>query len=164
MKNTEHKSKAVEIISKLVTLVGVTAGIILVSIGAIMILQSFLTIYVFGIDTPQYGGYNEFSCEMYDVEKIKARKLSGYQSFGPIAAPVNIDKSSPQNTKIKKELSQEDKEFLSKKYEECKEKTKKEGKEKFIRGEKHDIANGIAFLITGFALLFFYKTKRKKKA
>jgi hypothetical protein len=46
--------KATEIIKNLINLVGVTAGIIITAIGSIMLLNSFLKLYVFGIETDSY--------------------------------------------------------------------------------------------------------------
>ncbi len=45
---------ALDIIKNLVKLVGTSAGIILFSIGAVMLLNSFLKLYVFSLETDSY--------------------------------------------------------------------------------------------------------------
>jgi len=61
-----------------------------------------------------------------------------------------------------KKLTEEDKKFLKKKYEECIEKAKKDDEEAFVQRKKMDLTDGLAFLIVGFALLFFYQRRRGK--
>jgi len=155
-------NKAVKIIKSLTDLVGVTAGIILASIGAIMFLNSVFNLYIFNIKTPEYMYSDEYRCSQFDVDRIEAERLTG-RGAGPVAmqlgAPNMTAVSNPRAQAP--ELTKEQKEALQKKFKECKEKVRKESEEKFETGEKRHIATGLAFMIVGFPLIFFYQRRKR---
>jgi hypothetical protein len=155
--NVVTASKAEGIIKSLVNLVGVTAGIIIVSIGSIMFLESVFKIYIFDIKEDRYNSF-EYRCEQFDIDSVEARRLVGTN----LNMPVSLSPVKENSQKISK-LTKEDKEFLRKKFEECKKETKKEAQEDFERREKMDIAEGIAFMLVGFPLLYFYQRRRKTR-
>ena len=154
--NTASVSKAVDIIKNLVNLVGITAGIIIASIGGVMFLNSILKLYIFDIKTDRFSSF-EYRCNQFDLDNIRARKLVG-GGFNPM--PIEVEMIEKNNQKNKK-LTEEDKKFLKKKYEECIEKAKKDDEEAFVQRKKMDLTDGLAFLIVGFALLFFYQRRKK---
>lgn len=167
-KNKENKvhpstaTKAEGIIKSLVTLVGVTAGIIIMAIGVIMFLESVFKIYVFDLKQDRYNSY-EYRCQQYDVDSIKANRLLGNRGLMPIELELGMAQSGNGKTDKDKDLTKEDIKFLKEKYSECKKEVKEEAEKNFQRGEKMDIAEGTAFMIVGFALLFFYQRRRKNK-
>jgi len=143
------------IIKSLVSLVGVTAGIIITAIGVIMFLESVLKIYIFDLKQDRYNSF-EYRCEQYDIDSIEARRLME-RDFDGVRVDIAMN---PSSEKVKK-LTKENKKFLQNKYKECKKEAKEEAEKQFQRGEKMDIAEGIAFMITGFTLLYFYQRKRR---
>ena len=149
---TENKSNAVKIVSSLVNLVGVTAGIIIVAIGSIMFLESIFKIYIFDIKEDKYNSF-EYRCDQFDIDNIEARRLLG-QDFGPIHAKTIV--------KDIKNLSEEEKEFLRKKYNQCVEDAKQKSQKQYLNNRKMNIATGLAFIIVGFPLLYFYQRRRKR--
>ncbi len=151
-------SKAGEIIKNLVNLVGVTAGIIIVSIGAIMFLESVFKIYIFDLKQDRYNRF-DYRCEKFDIDSIEAMRLTGRGDLGVLN---EVQLSATKKTEKAKKLTKEEKDFLRKKYQECKKEVKIEAQKDFERGEKMDIAEGIAFMLVGFPLLFFYQRRRKK--
>jgi len=158
-------SKAEGIIKSLVNLVGVTAGIIIVSIGSIMFLESVFKIYIFGID---HGRYNSFAyrCDQFDIASVEARRLIGTNTnltvdVAMLELPEKRLNSKDEKKQKQKRLTKEEVQFLQTKYKECKKEAKQEAKENFERGEKMDIAEGIAFMLVGFLLLYFYRRKRR---
>ena len=153
-------SKAEGIIKNLVNLVGVTAGIILTSIGAIMFLDSVFKLYVFDVKQDRYNNW-EYQCQQYDIDSIEARRLVGDNFVGPLGA-IEI-RPKKEVEKEDKKLTKEEKEFLEKKFKECKKEAKETAEKNFQRREKMDIADGIAFMVVGFALLYFYQRRRKSK-
>ena len=160
--NKEYNTKAVTIISKLINLVGVTAGIILVSIGGIMLLQAMLKLYVFGIEQGRFASQDYFTCGVYDIDRMHAQSLTHIPS-GPQPLEIAPPKFATQKpAKTYEDLSAEDKEFLRTKYEECIKKEKEGQIKSFKRDKKMDIADGVAFLLIGALLLFFYQRKKKK--
>jgi len=154
--NDTKTTKVIELIGKLTKLVGVSAGIVLISIGGIMLLQAILKLYVFDIKTSQYPTIYG-ACDVYDIDRLRAVSLTG--SPAPVLDPEPI--KSSRNTKKYSELTKEDKEFLKRKYSECIKKEQKSREESFSRDMKMDIANGIAFSLVGSLLLFFYGRRRK---
>jgi len=156
-KNPSTTGKVEGIIRSLVSLVGVTAGIIITTIGVIMFLESIFKIYVFDLKQDRYNRF-DYRCEQFDVDSIEARRLMGQGDFNNIA---RIDIAIKPSSEKAKKLTKEDKEFLQNKYKECKKEAKEEAQNDFQRSEKMDIAEGIAFMITGFTLLYFYQRKRK---
>ena len=150
--------KSINIIKNLVNLVGVTIGIIISSIGVIMFLESVLKLYIFDLKQDRYNSF-EYRCQQYDIDSIEAQRLIGQGDFIPM--DINLKRQSNTN-KIKK-LTREDKRFLQNKYKECKKESKEEAEKQFQRGEKMNIAEGIAFMVTGFTLLYFYQRRKKSK-
>ena len=151
-----NENKAVKIVKSLVGLVGVTAGIIISAIGAIMFLESIFKVYVFDVQNGRYNNY-EYRCEQYDVDSIEARRLVGDNiHMLETKAPV-------KNKDAIKELTEKQRTFLKNKYKECKIESKEDSYKDFINGEKMDIATGIAFILVGLPLLYFYQRRRKDK-
>ncbi len=154
----DENSKAVKIVKSLINLVGVTAGIILASIGAIMFLSAIFNLYVFNIKSPEYSYGDYYKCDIFDVDRIEASILLGSNNSPEIAlkAPTN----KVQKEKVS-QLTEEQKKKLREKYKECVEKLKKDNEEKFKTSEKRHIATGLSFMIVGFPLIFFYQRKKK---
>ena len=152
---SESTSKAVGVIKSLVSLVGVTVGIIISVIGAIMFLESIFKLYVFDVQEGRYSNYT-YRCEQYDIDSIEARRLVG-MDFGPA-----IQVKTPSTKKIAK-LTEAEKKKLREQYTKCKKEAKEEAHKSFVNGEKMDIATGIAFILVGLPLLYFYQRKRKDR-
>lgn len=157
-KKTENQNitKAESIISNLINLAGVTIGIIILSIGAIMFFKSIFKLYILDIKQDRYNSF-DYQCNIYDIDRIEASRLTGIGDIEPAA--INLERKQKEN----KKLTEEEKEFLRKKYQECKEKVKKENEENFVRGQKIDIADSIAFILVGIPLIYFYQRRRKSK-
>jgi hypothetical protein len=159
--NPMASSKAEGIIKSLVNLVGVTAGIIIVSIGAVMFLESIFKIYIFDLKQDRYSRF-DYRCEQYDIDSIKARKLIGDRDF-LMEGALNVAPIKQAKDKKNKKLTKEEEKFLERKYKECKLEAKTEAEKDFQRKEKMDIAEGIAFMLVGFPLLYFYQRRRRSK-
>ncbi len=147
-------SKITKIVNNIINLIGVTVGIVITVIGAIMLISSFLKVYVFHIEY-KYDGCNDFSynkCEQFDIDTIGANRLMGNK-------PVTL---SPTSEKQILKLTKEEKEKLRKKYKECQQEAEQKSHEKFLIREKNHLATGIAFVIVGLLLLFFYQKRNRK--
>jgi len=72
-----------------------------------------------------------------------------------------LTKPIVKNDKKIEKLTQEDIEFLEKKYKECKKEAQKEAEKEFQKREKMDIAERIAFILVGFPLLYFYQRRER---
>ncbi len=149
-------NKVTEIIKNLINLIGVTVGIVIMSIGAIMLISSFLKVYVFHIE---YNGYDDFSykCEQFDVDFIEANRLRG-NNFGSKPAIMNSE-----NEKQVAKLTEAEREKLRKKYKECKKEAQQEAHKKFLVQEKIHLATGIAFVVVGIPLLIYYQKRSRKE-
>jgi hypothetical protein len=143
--------KAVKLVISLINLVGVTAGIIIGSIGAIMFLNAVFTLYLFGIDTAKYNNF-EYRCDAFDVDRIGAKLITGIDTHGLSISGIT--------TNIQ-ELTKEQVETLREQYNECKEQASADAKEEFVMDQKRNMATGMAFMIVGFPLMYFYQRKRK---
>lgn len=151
---SEKYGKAEAVIKSLVQLVGVTAGIIILSIGAIIFLESIFKLYIFDLKEDRYNNF-DYRCEKYNVDSIRANKLLGFQDEFMLTKPI------VKNDKKIEKLTQEDIEFLEKKYKECKKEAQKEAEKEFQKREKMDIAERIAFILVGFPLLYFYQRRER---
>ncbi len=155
------ENKTVGIVKSLINLVGVTAGIIITAIGAIMFLDAVFKLYIFDIKQDRYTSL-DYRCQQYDIGSIEANRILGNDLImGPIPA-VGISPRKTNERESGKELTEEEKEFLQKKFKECKEEARKSAEENFRRGEKMDIASGLAFVLVGLPLLYFYQRRRRE--
>jgi hypothetical protein len=64
--------------------------------------------------------------------------------------------------KTKKSFSESEKKELARKHEQCILEEDKKAKEKYFANKKEDMADGLAFLIVGFPILFFYQRRKKQ--
>ena len=157
-----EESRALKIIKSLISLVGVTAGIILVSVGGVMFLNSLFNLYVFKLQD-EYR--DDYKCQIYDLDAIEAQKLLGYDNPRPIPLSVGV---APTSSEIKKEkivnLTEEQKEKLKRKYRECKKEAEAESQRRYELGQKRSFATGLSFLLVGLPLIFFYQGRRRRKS
>jgi len=149
-------SKVTKIIKNLISLIGVTAGIVITAIGAIMLISSFLKVYVFHIQSDGYNDY-VYQCRQFDIDTIEADRLVG-NNLGSKPVAVN-----PVSEKQILKLTEEEKEKLRKKYKECQQEARKKSHEKFLIREKIHLATGIAFVVVGLPLLFFYQKRNRRE-
>ena len=156
-----EESRAVKIIRSLINLVGVTAGIIITSIGAILFFNALFNLYVFKIDQPEFGPDRTYLCDEYNVDLIEARRLAGNlgRPRGTMAPPP---KSANVGEVAGKKLTEAQKAKLRKKYNQCLEKAKKENKQRFRISQKRRIATGLSFVLVGIPLILFYQKRRKE--
>ena len=105
----KNKNKAVKIIKSLIALVGVTAGIIISAIGAIMFLQSMFKLYLFDIKQDRYDSW-EYRCQQYDIDSVEARRLLG-DDFLPMVESKVSQKKSDKKLSKEEEYLNEVKEF-----------------------------------------------------
>ena len=149
-------NKIAEIIKNLINLIGVTAGIVITAIGAIMLISSFLKVYVFHI---QSDGYNDhvYQCRQFDIDTIEADRLVG-NNLGSKPVAVN-----PVSEKQILKLTEEEKKKLRKKHKECLLEAEQKSHEKFLTREKIHLATGIAFVVVGLPLLFFYQKRNRRE-
>lgn len=166
----EKKEKKGGIVKNLINLVGVTAGIILMSIGAITFFNVFLQNYVFGVDGERYGYERtiEERCDMYNPDKEElneAMKKLGTTDprYMPVeyVATLQVKDKKEKKDKIKEKLTENEKKILKDKYNKClaDEKTKDERRIKNNNGRQ--MAWGLAFLIVGTPILWFYHRRRE---
>ncbi len=153
------ENKTVKIIKSLIDLVGVTAGIVISSVGAIMFLNAVFNLYVFQISEPRYAISDEYECAVFDVDKIEAQMLTGVNA-GPVAMPLDKNATAKQGKELIK-LSKEQKNDLRKKYEKCKKDLEEKNQKLFETDQKRSMATGLSFMIVGFPLLYFYQRKKK---
>jgi hypothetical protein len=146
---------ATEIIKKLINLVGVTSGIIITAIGSIMLISSFLKLYVFGIEKGAHFD-PKWSCNIYDIEE----KITNDLLYS--AKNVHILEIDSENKNIKKVFSEKEKEELAKKHKKCILDENQKEKEKYFLSKKENMADGLALLIVGFTILLIYKMKKKR--
>lgn len=148
--------KATEIIKNLVNLVGVTAGIIITAVGSIMLINSVLKVYVFGIEVNSHFD-PKWTCEKYDWETREFKKLENNMLSSDVNVNININND-------KKELTQEQKEELDKKHKECLLDEEIKAKNKYFANKKEEMGDGLAFLIVGLPILFFYQRRKNKNS
>ncbi len=153
------ENKTVKIVKSLINLVGVTAGIVISSVGAIMFLNAVFNLYVFQISEPRYSMSSDYECAVFDVDRIEAQMLTGV-SAGPAAIPLEKGLPAKQD-KTQVRLSEEQKEKLRKKYEQCKKELAEKNQKLFETDQKRSMATGLSFMIVGFPLLYFYQRKKK---
>ncbi len=157
--------KALDIIKNLVRLAGSVAGIILVSIGAVMMLNSFLKFYIFGIETGKYFNPNSiWQCERVnpdstDFDTVAYQKESAALEADSVALSVVIE-PQPWSPKL---ITPEERERLYAKYKLCVGKEIENEKSKYKKEKLEFLADGIAFLIVGLMVLFFYRNRKETK-
>ncbi len=156
IENYQTNSKAEGIISNLINLSGVTIGIIILSIGAVTLFQSFFKLYIFDIKKDTYGS-SYYKCEIFNIDTVRANEIMGRK------VPFDLDMRVEVKNKNIKNLTKEDKDFLRNKYQECVKESKKEDMDNFQRGQKTNIAEGLAFILVGIPLIYFYQRRRRSK-
>ncbi len=150
------EEKAIKIVKSLIDLVGSAAGIVIVAIGGIMFLNALFNLYVFKIESPAYTS-NLYKCDVFDVDRLWATSLTGAPT------PVALPDSPVRKIQNFGDLSQEDIKKLRQKYDECVKEVKEQERQEFYTNQKRSMATGLAFMIVGFPLIFFYQ-RRKGKA
>jgi len=141
----KKESKILEFIKEAVRLVGASAGVILLAIGMVMLLQAVLKLYVFEVKIDRYFDAS-FACARFDpsAPQIVPDKV-------PSGGGVYVGRSD--NKMSKEEMEQ--------KYQDCMKKEQERAEKRYKEGKKEDMADGIAFLLAGLLLLVAFRFKRK---
>ncbi|PID83273.1 hypothetical protein CSB11_01915 [Candidatus Campbellbacteria bacterium] len=132
------KHETIEKIKSLINVFATTIGIIIIAIGSVMVLNSVLKLYVFGIETDSY-----FDAEQECINDIKLE-----DKLGPSGEILEIKYGEIRKT-------QEYKDCIIAKTEQEKRSYKKE--------KTDNMADGIPFIIVGLAILVIYRTRKEKK-
>ena len=145
-----NESKMVSILKEGANFVGASAGIVLFAIGAVMLLQALLKLYVFKIETSYYYADFSFQCERYNPNT-------------PEIMPNKETRFKGQGVVIGRSGDEKDEEAQKKKYQECIKKEEEKAKERYKQDKKSDMADGIAFLIASAVLLAVFRRKKENK-
>ncbi len=143
----KKENKILEFIKEAVRLVGASAGVILLAIGMVMLLQALLKLYVFQIKTESYGDFS-YRCARFDP-------------MTPEVLPLDLAGPHHKASQKPKDLSAEEKAKMQKQYDECIKKEEQKAELRYKKSKKSDMADGVAFLIAGTVLLLMFRRKRK---